>query len=146
MSRKTRGKASQKIVIEARQHRKKPTLTEQKLWEALRSRRLAGLKFRRQHPYDRYILDFFCVSHQLAVEIDGGIHQHPEQKKHDEERTAYLQSQGITVLRFKNEDVVENLERVLEEIVNSTSPTPHPPPSPEAKHSGEGGGAEGGGG
>jgi len=100
MPRKSRGKASARIVQAAREQRRQQTPAEKKLWEALRSRRLAGLKFRRQHPFQQFILDMFCVEYQL--EVDGGIHDDPAQAAHDTERTAFLEARGIRVLRFKN--------------------------------------------
>ena len=145
ISKRIRGKTSAKTVLAARDLRRKLTLTEQVLWEALRDGRLDGLKFRRQHPFGPYIMDFFCVKAQLAVEIDGGVHDTLEQKQYDRERTAYLEVHGLQVLRFRNEDVENKLAQVLEKILESTSPTPQPPPSPDLM-SGEGGGAKGGGG
>src|SRR3990172_7407636 len=127
MPRKTRGRATNTIVLAARAQRRNLTRAERKLWEALRGRRLAGLKFRRQRPYDRFILDAFCVEYQLEVEIDGGIHADPAQAHRDEERTAYLQARGIHVLRFSNEEVEKHLDEVLRRIVeatNASSPTP----------------------
>ncbi|MFQ5875952.1 MAG: endonuclease domain-containing protein [Dehalococcoidia bacterium] len=121
MARKTRGKTTAKIVHAAREQRRKPTPAEKKLWEALRDRRLAGLKFRRQHPYDRFILDAFCVEHQLVVEVDGGIHADPAQAAQDAARTEFLQAQGIRVLRFSNEKVENHLSEVLQRIVEATS-------------------------
>jgi adenine-specific DNA-methyltransferase len=112
----TRGKATAKIVAAARELRRKLTPTEKKLWEALRGRRLAGLKFRRQHPYERFILDAFCVEHQLEVEVDGGIHTDPERAAYDNERSEFLKTRGIRVLRFSNEAVEKHFEKVLQQI------------------------------
>ena len=139
MPRKTRGQTIAKIVHAARQQRRKPTPAEEKLWEALRGRRLAGLKFRRQHPYGWFILDAFCVEHQLEVEVDGGIHTHPAQAEHDAARTEFLEARGIRVLRFSNDEVENHLDEVLKRIVEATKASP-PSPSPEVeKHtSGEG--------
>ena len=120
MPRKTRGKASADIVQAARKARHAPTLAEKKLWEALRGRRLAGLKFRPQHPYGRFILDAFCVEHQLEIEVDGGIHTTPEQAAYDAERTKYLEARGIQVLRFSNNEVINDLGNVLTKIIDAT--------------------------
>jgi very-short-patch-repair endonuclease len=79
-----RGKTSTTIVLAAREQRKEPTAQEKRLWEALRGRKLDGLKFRRQHPSMQFLLDNFCVEHQLVVEIDGGIHDDPDQRAHDD--------------------------------------------------------------
>ena len=120
MPRKTRGKASADIIQAARKARHEPTLAEKKLWEALRGRQLAGLKFRRQHPYDRFILDAFCVEHQLEIEVDGGIHTTPEQAAYDAERTKYLEARGIQVLRVSNNEVINDLGNVLTKIIDAT--------------------------
>lgn len=121
MPRKTRGITSFVIVQVAREARRKPTPAEQKLREALRGRKLAGLKFRRQHPYGRFILDAFCVEHQLEIEIDGGIHSTPDQIAYDAARTEYLTSHGIQVLRFTNDQVLYCLDEVLSNILKATS-------------------------
>lgn len=120
MPRKTRGKSTARIVQAARELRREPTTTEKTLWEALRNRRPGGLKFRRQHPYGRFILDAFCVEHQLEVEVDGGIHADPNQSAYDAERTAFLQARGIRVLRFSADEVEHNLNEVLKCILAAT--------------------------
>jgi adenine-specific DNA-methyltransferase len=104
---------------------------------------LHGIKFRRQHPFGPYVLDFFCVNAQLAVELDGSVHDKPDQRAYDRERTAYLEGHGLRVLRFKNEEVEDKLEEVVTRILEAASPNPRPLPSPEVL-SGEGRGAEGG--
>ncbi len=125
MPRKTRGKTTSKTVHTARQQRREPTPAEQKLWSALRDRRLAGLKFRRQHPFGPYVLDYFCVEHQLEVEADGGIHLAPDQMAHDANRTEYLQQNGIRVLRFTNEEIMNDFYNVLKKIAQTAlSPSP----------------------
>jgi very-short-patch-repair endonuclease len=128
MAIKTRGKTTSKIVEAARHLRQELTPTEAILWAALRGRRVAGLKFRRQHPYDRFVLDFFCVEHQLEVEVDGGIHTDPQQAAHDAERTKFLEERGVRVLRFSNREVERNLADVLHRIVLATRASP---PRPE---------------
>ena len=70
--------------------------------------------FRRQHPYGMYIIDFYCDKANLAIEIDGDIHQY--KKTYDKERTKYLESTGIKVIRFSNEDVEKSLDQVLDKI------------------------------
>ena len=149
MPRMTRGKTSRRIVQEAREQRRHATPAEEKLWGELRNRRLGGLKFRCQHPFNRYILDFFCVSQLLVVELDGGVHDEEEQREHDLERTAYLEEQGLTVLRFKNTEVEDDIGAALDTILQHTSPSSKlsslsPPPSPDCTSSGEGGGLGGG--
>ncbi len=130
-----RGKAPAPIVSAARALRKSQTPAEKKLWAAIRNRQLSGLKFRRQHPYGSFILDAFCVEHQLEIEIDGGVHAQPERAAYDAARTEFLQQRGIHVLRFTNEDVENDLEGVLRRIVETTSP---PLPTTSVPASGEG--------
>jgi len=100
----------------ARNSRKNQTLAEQLLWSKLRSRGLSEFKFRRQHPIDNYILDFYCNEVHLAIEIDGGQHTEKEVMEKDNERTAHLNQKGIRVIRFWNNDVLEHTNEVLEEI------------------------------
>ena len=145
MARAVRGRTSSQTVQTARRLRRQLTDAEQVLWSALRDSRMQGIKFRRQHPFGPYVLDFFCVNAQLAVELDGGIHDQPEQKDYDAERTAFLEANGLRVLRFRNEEIADKLDDVMRAILEAASPTPQPPPSPDYS-SGEGGGAEGGGG
>ncbi|HRV95829.1 MAG TPA: endonuclease domain-containing protein [Anaerolineae bacterium] len=78
------------IKARARELRRPMTPQEQKLWRQLRSRQLCDLKFRRQHPIERFILDFYCHEHQLAVEIDGDSHADPAQQRYDQARTDWL--------------------------------------------------------
>jgi very-short-patch-repair endonuclease len=145
MSRPLRGRTSGQTILTARQLRRRLTPTEHVLWLALRGNRFQGLKFRRQHPFGPYVLDFFCVQSQLAIELDGSVHDHPDQINYDYDRTAYLESNGLRVLRFKNRDITDKLEEVLTKIMEASSPTPQPPASP-GYSPGEAGGAEGGGG
>lgn len=90
------------------------TDAEQRLWRELRGRRLAGLKFRRQKPLGRYIVDFVCLERGLVVELDGG--QHAEQIDYDRLRDTWLHSQGLVVLRFWNHEVLQQTDAVLERI------------------------------
>ena len=126
MPRKTRGHTTAETVQAARRLRYESTSAEDRLWEALRGRRLAGLKFRRQHPYEQFVLDFFCVEHQLVVEVDGGVHNDPLQAARDAERTEFLQAHGIRVMRFKNDQVENEIETVLKQIEQEVL-TPHSP-------------------
>jgi len=121
MSPKPKGKTTWKHVIAARQLRQEETEAEKALWNALRGKRLNGLKFRRQHPFERTILDFFCVEHQLVVELDGSVHDVPDQFESDEERTRFLNDHGLNVIRFRNEDVLIHLPDVLQKIIQITS-------------------------
>ena len=106
-----------KTIIKARYLRKEETKAEKILWKKLRSNNL-GIKFRRQHPVDMYILDFYAPKTKLAIELDGSIHK--ENKEYDKERTRYLESKKIKVVRFWNSEVENNLENVLNKIRNLT--------------------------
>jgi len=121
MSPKSKGKTTWKYVIAARELRQVETETEKILWNALRGKRLNGLKFRRQHPYEHYVLDFFCVEHQLIVELDGSVHDVLDQAAYDEERTSFLNEHGLRVIRFRNEEVKKSLPNVLQTITEITS-------------------------
>jgi len=103
----------------ARSLRTSQTSAEAKLWQALRNRRLARWKFRRQHPIDRHIVDFVTLDGRLVVEVDGATHSTPEEIKRDRTRTKVLESCGFLVVRVTNTDVYENLEGVLEMIETS---------------------------
>ena len=92
------------------------TDAERRLWSLLRDRRLNGHKFRRQHPLGPYVLDFACLEHMLAVEVDGGQHAENE---HDRERTAWLEAQGWRVVRFWNNDVLSNAEGVVARLIEA---------------------------
>ena len=121
MSPKSKGKTTWSYVIAARELRQVETETEKILWESLRGKRLNGLKFRRQHPYEHYVLDFFCVEHQLAVELDGSVHDVLDQAAYDEERTNFLNEHGLHIIRFRNEEVKKNLSDVLQKIIEITT-------------------------
>jgi very-short-patch-repair endonuclease len=107
----------------ARRLRAKQTDAERLLWSLLRNRRFMGYKFRRQHPMEPYVLDFYCHECHLAIELDGGQHNEPATRARDEKRTAFLQAQGIRVLRFWNNEVLTNLEGVLQAIHDALTPT-----------------------
>lgn len=91
-----------------------PTPAEAALWEALRGRRVAGLRFRRQHPVGQFVLDFYCPAKKLVVEVDGAVHD--DQADYDAARTAQIEAHGYHVLRFRNEQVLADLQSVLEQI------------------------------
>src|SRR4030095_1310021 len=99
MRKVTRGKTTRRTVLTGSEFRKEMTPAEQVLWDALRGRQLAGLKFRRQHPFGSYILDFCCVEKRLVVEADGGVHLDPDQMKLDQARTELLKGEGLFVMR-----------------------------------------------
>ncbi len=99
----------------AKQMRKDYTEAENYLWQELRGNKL-DVKFRRQHPIESYIADFVCLQHALIVEVDGGYHETAEQKIYDEERTRILNEIGFTVIRFTNEEVLNNVINVIAKI------------------------------
>lgn len=101
----------------ARRLRRDQTDAEKSLWQALRSRQLSGLKFRRQHPVGPYIADFCCLECKLIIELDGG--QHALETDADDRRSDSLAQRGYHVLRFWNHEVLTNLEGVLHRIVES---------------------------
>ena len=103
-----------KIFGRAKQLRRKMTPTEIKLWRHLRAHRLGGVHFRPQHAIGSYIADFCAPRKKLIIELDGS--QHFEQKEYDDERTKYLELRGYRVLRFWNNDVMNNIDDVLKVI------------------------------
>ena len=118
------------ILQAARELRQPQTPAEQKLWSRLRDRQLDGLKFRRQHPIGKFIIDFYCAEAKLCIEIDGD--SHAEQVEYDQARTAYLNELGYTIMRFTNREVFGQLEAVAQAIAdecqrliaNDDSPSP----------------------
>jgi 5-methyltetrahydrofolate--homocysteine methyltransferase len=108
----------------ALKHRSQPTKAEEVLWGLLKSKKLEGFKFRRQHIIGQYIADVVCLDRQLVIEIDGSIHQLPENKESDEIRTQWLIEKGFKVIRFGNEDVLQNTTAVLESITKEINALP----------------------
>ena len=105
--------------------RKNATLAENILWKKLRDRNIFQVKFRRQHPVDIFIVDFYCHEIKLVIEIDGEIHETDEAKEYDSSRQACLEQLGLTVIRFSNHEVKFNLETVIKSIMeNVTELTP----------------------
>jgi very-short-patch-repair endonuclease len=104
------------LLAFARKLRQEHSDAERLMWAVLRDRRLGGFKFRRQHPVGCYVLDFYCHQAKLAVELDGGQHNTPEARAHDEDRSAFLAEQGIAVARFWNHELLEETDAVLEAI------------------------------
>jgi very-short-patch-repair endonuclease/ribosomal protein S18 acetylase RimI-like enzyme len=99
--------------------RQELTSAEQLMWDNLRNRKIDDLKFRRQHPIGKYIADFYCHQKLLVIELDGSIHNLPENKDYDRARDEYFRELGITVLRFTNEEVLGNMSSVLKKIRES---------------------------
>jgi very-short-patch-repair endonuclease len=117
-------KYTKPLIPFARKLRRAMTPAEKKLWSLLRNNRL-GAKFRRQVPYGRYILDFYCVKARLVIEVDGGQHYSPEGKRLDTIRDAYLRSDGLEVLRFLNDKVLTNEEGVEQVIYEKVQAALH---------------------
>lgn len=96
--------------------RKNLTPAEAFLWKFLQGKKLGGRKFRRQHSIDNYIVDFYCASEKLIIELDGQVHFNPVAQQKDLQRTEYLENRGFTVIRFENKMVFDHLSSVLQEI------------------------------
>ena len=109
----------------ARGLRKSETEAEMALWARLRNRRLNGAKFRRQHPIGRYIADFYCHEMYLVIELEGSSHDPTDQKEYDAVRIRTLEDAGLTVLKFQNHQVLQDLPAVLDMIVAALN-RPHP--------------------
>ena len=105
---------SKKMIHRARDLRESSTPPEQLLWLALRNGQIGGLKFRRQHPIGSYVVDFYCHSAHVVVEVDGMSHD--DKMAQDAARSKYLESQGLRVLRVTNDDVMRGLDAVTREI------------------------------
>jgi very-short-patch-repair endonuclease len=108
---------SKKALKHARSMRRTPTASENKLWLALRNRRLNGLKFSRQVPIGSFIADFVCRERMLIIEVDGATHGDAHEVKRDETRSEFLKSQGYRIHRVWSRDVYENLDGVRESIL-----------------------------
>ena len=106
------------IFGNAKALRQSMTSAEELLWKHLRNRQLKGLKFRRQHPVDIFIADFYCHEKKIIIELDGGIHDLTEQHEYDDGRTFVLEEKGFKIMRFKNEKIENDLEKVLNRILS----------------------------
>jgi very-short-patch-repair endonuclease len=124
----------EQLYLSARRMRANPTQAEDAIWWALRDRKLAGLKFRRQNVIGPFIADFYCASVRLVIEIDGDVHDY--QKEYDEARTKQLDDHGYCVIRFRNERVFDDTDFVLAEIKNvsfNRMKDLTPSPSPDSR-------------
>ena len=110
-----------KIEEAARRLRRTMTPAKQRLWEALRCRQVSGLKFRRQHPVGPFVLDFYCPERKLVIELDGEIHKLQENR--DQARAQQLADYGYHVIRFRNEEVFNHLDSVLQRILKAAGAT-----------------------
>ena len=113
----------------ARSLRSEQSDVEKRLWRGLCDHELDGFKFRRQHGIGPYIVDFVCIEAGLVVELDGG--QHAEQVSYDSRRSFFIEAAGYRVVRFWNNEVLENTEGVLERICELLAVSPSPRPSPQ---------------
>jgi len=107
--------ASKMLFQRAHALRQSLTHAEELLWYFLKTKPF-GYKFRRQHPFSIYILDFYCHALQLVIEVDGGIHDEVEVKQNDKTRQQFLEQQGLLVVRFKNSEVVTKMENVISDL------------------------------
>ena len=123
------GRSFATLLERARELRRRQTPAEELLWELLRGRKLAGAKFRRQHQFGPYICDFYCHEARLVVECDGAPHRNPEQRSADHERDDNMRAEGLAVLRYWNEEILNDTGRVLDEIAAHVG-VPDPPLSP----------------
>ena len=116
--------AEREIYQRARELRDRSTQAEEVLWGYLKAKP-QGLKFRRQHPYSVYILDFYCHALKLVIEVDGSIHNLEDVKANDQQRQGLLEKDGLTVLRFTNEEILTNLAEIINKVeYQITHPAP----------------------
>src|SRR5688572_2801843 len=104
------------VFFRAQELRRNPTPTEELLWKFLSNKQMEGVKFRRQHPIDIYVIDFYSHELKLGVEVDGDYHNDKIQSFEDENRDLTLASYGLTMVRYSNDDVLKNTPTVLEDI------------------------------
>jgi len=109
--------ASKETIEYAKALRKRMTPSEAILWDNLRNRKLFNTKFRRQHPIERFIVDFYCPAKKIVIELDGGIHDDPDQKEYDIGRSAEIEKYDIKIIRFKNEEIIDDLDKTLKKII-----------------------------
>ncbi|MBN1267011.1 MAG: endonuclease domain-containing protein [Anaerolineales bacterium] len=113
----------------SRTNRKQQTAAEKKLWGLVRNRNLDGYKFRRQHPISHFIVDFYCAELKLVIEVDGPYHKY--QQLQDAERTAHLEYCGCTVIRFTNQSVLDDTDKVINTIKRICNRLKHKKWNPE---------------
>lgn len=113
--------ASPQLFENAKKLREAMTPAELLLWEELRTNKLKGFRFKAQHPISYFIADFYCHAAKLVIEFDGSVHDSSDQQEYDNNRTYILNEFGLTVIRFRNEEVIENKENVLRTIAEFLS-------------------------
>ncbi|MBD3244658.1 MAG: DUF559 domain-containing protein [Candidatus Moranbacteria bacterium] len=107
-------KYNSNLVRESRLMRKNQTKAEKEIWGKVLSRKQTGYKFRRQKPINRFIVDFYCKQLLLIIEIDGKDHEY--KKDYDKEREAYLKKMGFEIIRYTNEEIIDNLKEIKENL------------------------------
>jgi very-short-patch-repair endonuclease len=120
-----RWRTTKATALRARELRKDMTNAEKRLWSCLRHDQLNGLRIRRQHAIDRFIVDFYHAPMKLVIEIDGDVHTEPAQAAHDRARDAWFVENGYRILRFTNDDVFKQLDGVLTKIVEMCDEIPN---------------------
>jgi very-short-patch-repair endonuclease len=110
--------AKPSVFEKAKAFREEMTESEIKLWGLLRKNKVMGFRFRPQHPIDRFIADFYCHSLKLIIEVDGGIHNLPENREYDLDRTFELEKFEIKVIRFTNDQILNDFNGVKKEIIS----------------------------
>ena len=110
--------ATPDVFKKAKELRRYETEAEKRLWAKLCRNQMLGLQFRRQHPINRFIVDFYCVKVKLVIEVDGNIHELPENKVYDIGRSQILNDFGITVIRFTNNQLIDDIEGTIIKIKN----------------------------
>ncbi len=108
--------AGPRTFEKAKELRLNMTPAEKKLWERLSNKKVRGVRFKRQHPINRFVADFYCHRYKLVVEVDGGVHDDENQKEYDEGRTFTMNHYGIKVIRFTNEQVMLDCDWVVLKI------------------------------
>jgi very-short-patch-repair endonuclease len=117
--------AGKSIFLKAIELRNNPTQAEMILWEQLKDKDLFACRFKRQHPIDIFIADFYCHKYKLVIEVDGEIHSNPDNNEYDKGREFEMEKYGIRILRFTNREVIENINNVIAKIkqeIHSLSP------------------------
>ena len=113
-------------VEHARVLRRRPAAGERTAWRILRNRQMFGLRFRRQHPIDGFVVDFYCAELRLVLEIDGAVHEKTAKASYDKARTSHLEARGLQVVRLQSRDVSESrLKELLQRLRTNRSPSPH---------------------
>jgi very-short-patch-repair endonuclease len=117
--------ASPATLRAAARLRQNMTLGEYLLWKKLKDRKIFSEKFRRQHPVNIYIVDFYCHEHNLVIEVDGDYHNEADQTEHDIGRTSDLNNYGLKVIRFTNHEIINEIDQVIKKILKAiTDDTP----------------------